>query len=145
MIITMIIGAIVIALVYNLLLYIKKEWTEFDKRQQQIRVLMAFRQTLQADIDNASILFGSSNDKLDLVNKDDTISYVLRSPLIRIDHEQKDTFFIAISNVRFRYIDFLKEKNVVKAIWIDLDEPVQIKESVFDKFYSSDDLVSFAK
>lgn len=142
MIVTMIISTIIIILIYEVFLHIETNWSAFHKKQQHITSLILLKRTLEKDFENANYIQTSNEVNYELVSETDTINYVIDSNIVRIIGEIRDTFDVKLDRLNVQYVKFQDNKGIVKKIVFNINNPVEIKDAMFTKYYTSSELMN---
>lgn len=142
-VITMIISSIVIVLAYTLLNTIQNEWQKITKNQTKVTELAVFKHTFDNDIDKCDYIKFIDPHTYIFKFTDDSTVYVFGKKIVRKSKLSVDTFEIEFDSVIPHYLKQIHVGNIIDSINMAISSPVSIKKVVFEKRYSSSDLINF--
>lgn len=142
MVIAMILAVIIIALAYKAITMINKEWTIFKTKQDKNTAILLLKQTLDADIERAWYITYRGNKVFGIVTGDSTVLWKLDTVVLRKQSGQTDTFHVSIGIKDCSFIKLVNGDSVVRKLYCHITAPMDIKHVIFEKFYTSENLMS---
>ncbi|HVX00039.1 MAG TPA: hypothetical protein VHA52_06370 [Candidatus Babeliaceae bacterium] len=140
-IIVSIISAIIVILIYDIFLQLKRSWIPFYNQQEKVTSLLFFKKTFENDIDRCAFIKTADEKTFYLVSSADTICYYFDSVVLRTKNNHTDTFSMSVNNVRPTYVPDLSQDGIVRDITVDIKAPLMITNATFNKYYASSDLL----
>ncbi|MBN9485502.1 MAG: hypothetical protein J0H46_19300 [Bacteroidetes bacterium] len=138
----MILTIIVVALVYVAIENIRDEWMLFSKRQETTATILIVQKVLNDDMERANYIFRMERNKIGLCLGPDTCVYQLDSGIKRLCKEQVDSFPLNLESVNFSYVYMMHGDSVIRSISLDISLPYRVKNILFIKNYSAEELIS---
>lgn len=142
LIVAMIIGAIMVTAFYWIYTYAVKQFMIYRQEQKDVATMILFKNALQNDINQCNYIITPDEKTYYFVYKTDTVAYDLyQTPRIK-KNSITDSFAMIINQIKPEYIQLIRGTKVVKAINLSVSQPYEIKDVVFTKYYSSEQLMN---
>lgn len=145
MILAIVIGATIISLSYQVYNMINREWDNYYNVQNKLIEVSLFKEVLNRDIEKSSVISLQDDHTFDIIVEDDTIFYSIGNAVVRKHKGLIDSFNIKTDNLKFSYISCNESMQVINEIKFDLIDPIDIKEVLFKKRYTSEELLTVCR
>lgn len=142
-ILALMLSLITVVMAYKVLGWLKNEWYKYKSFNDNVALLMTFKTTIENDISKSAIVKLSSGNIISILFEDDVmVNYLIQEHVIRLSAAHRDTFNVHIDISHIEYIESLRGKQVIKRIVLHLSNPIEIPNMVFEKNYTSSDLMN---